>query len=44
MKKYGLTEISQIAEIVAAIGVIISLIYVGMELRGNSNAVRAQTS
>lgn len=43
-KKYGLNEFSQIAEIIAAVGVIVSLIYVGSELQENSAAVRAQTS
>ena len=41
MKKYELTEMSQIP---VAIGVITSLIHLGRELRRNSNAFRAQTS
>lgn len=41
MKKPTLGELAQIAEVVAAVAVIISLIYVGRELRSNTAAVRA---
>lgn len=41
MKKYGLNEFAQLAEITAAIRVAISLIWVGFELRLNTNEVRS---
>ena len=40
MKKTGLTEYAQIAEIVAALCVVISLAWVAIELRMNTNEVR----
>jgi len=44
VKKPNLSSLAQIAEIVAAVGVIASLIYVGFELSENTAAVRAGTS
>lgn len=41
MKKPTLGELAQIAEVVAAVAVIISLVYVGRELRSNTAAVKA---
>ena len=41
MKKLELSELAQIAEVVAAMAVVFSLIYVGLELKENTNAVRA---
>lgn len=43
MKKFALAEIAQVAEIVASLGVVISLIYVAAELRSNTAAVKAAT-
>lgn len=40
MKKPTLSEWAQIAEVVAAIAVIISLVYVGKELQSNTAAIR----
>lgn len=40
MGNLGLTEYAQLAEIVAAICVVISLLWVGLELRLNTNEVR----
>lgn len=41
MKKPSLSEFAQLAEVVAALAVIISLVYVGRELRSNTAAIRA---
>lgn len=41
MRKIVLSEWAQIAEIVAAVAVVFSLIYVGFELKENTAAVRA---
>ncbi len=41
MKRPGLSESAQIAEIIAAVAVVVSLVYVGKELRSNTAAVRA---
>ncbi|MDX1577132.1 MAG: hypothetical protein R3266_01555 [Gemmatimonadota bacterium] len=41
MRRPTLTETAQIAEVVAAVAVVISLVYVGRELRSNTAAVRA---
>jgi uncharacterized protein YoxC len=40
MARIKLTELAQIAEIIAAIAVVISLIYVGQEVQSNTAAVR----
>jgi hypothetical protein len=40
--KVGLAEIAQLAEIVAAVAVIVSLIYVGRERASNTAAMRGQ--
>ena len=39
--KLKLTELAHLAEIVAAIAVVVSLIYVGREVQGNTAAIRA---
>jgi hypothetical protein len=39
--KLGLTQLAQIAEVIAAVAVVLSLIYVGRELGANTAAVRA---
>ncbi len=44
MRRPTLSNFAQIAEIVAAVGVIASLVYVGLELNENTAAVRAGTS
>ena len=41
MKRLNLAETAQLAEIVAAMAVIISLIYVGFQLKANTDAVRS---
>jgi hypothetical protein len=41
--KVGLAQIAQLAEIIAAVAVIVSLIYVGRELAANTAAVRGAT-
>lgn len=41
VKRFGLTEFAQISEIVGAVAVVVSLIYVGIQLSANTNAVRA---
>lgn len=43
MKKPTLTELAALAEIVAALAVVVSLIYVGQELRSNTAAVKAES-
>ncbi len=43
MAKLGLSEWASIAEIGAATGVVISLIFVGLELRSNTEATQAAT-
>ena len=40
MAKMGLSGVAQLAEVVAAVGVVVSLIYVGRELQSNTAAVR----
>ena len=40
MSRFNLAELGQIAEIVAALAVVISLIYVGKEVQNNTSAVR----
>ena len=40
MSKFKLAEFAQIAEIVAAVAVVVSLIYVGKEVQSNTSAVR----
>ena len=40
MGRIKLAEVAQIAEIVAAVAVVVSLVYVGMEVRSNTSAVR----
>ena len=40
MSRFNLAELGQIAEIVAAVAVVISLIYVGKEVQNNTSAVR----
>ena len=40
MAKVGLAQFAQIAEVIAAVAVVISLIYVGRELGANTAAVR----
>ena len=40
MGRIKLAELAQIAEIVAALAVVVSLLYVGMEIRSNTAAVR----
>lgn len=44
MKRPGLSDIAQIAEIVAAAAIVISLVFVGKELQANTAAVRAASS
>ena len=39
--KFGLTQLAQLAEVVAAVAVVVSLIYVGNELRTNTAAVES---
>jgi hypothetical protein len=41
MKKLTLNEFAQIAEVVAAVAIIMSLVYVGFEVRENTNRVEA---
>ena len=41
MKKLTLTDYAQIAEVVAAVAVVVSLVYVGIGLRDNTAAVRS---
>ena len=43
MVKFGLSDWANVAEIAAATGVVISLIFVGMELRNNTEATQAAT-
>jgi len=40
VSKFKLVELSQIAEIVAAVAVVISLIYVGKEIQSNTSAIQ----
>ncbi len=40
MSKIKLAEIAQIAEVIAAVAVVVSLIYVGTEVQSNTSAVR----
>ena len=41
--KVRLSDIAHVAEIVASIGVVISLVYVAAELRSNTAAVKVAT-
>ena len=43
MKKIGLSELAHFAEIVAAIGVIVSLLYVARQVQSNTAAVKSST-
>ncbi len=43
MKKPSLAEFAQLAEVVAAAAVVVSLVYVGRELRSNTAAIRAES-
>ncbi len=43
MKKPSLAEAAQVAEVIAAVAVVVSLVYVGRELRSNTAAVRAES-
>ena len=43
MAKLNLREWAAVAEIVSAVAVVLSLVYVGLELRGNTRAVEAAT-
>ena len=43
MTRFGLSDWANVAEIGAALGVIISLIFVGMELRSSTEATQAAT-
>jgi hypothetical protein len=40
MKRPTLVELAQVAEVIAAVAVVVSLVYVGKELRSNTAAVR----
>ena len=42
MNKPTLAEFAQLAEVVAALAVVVSLVYVGRELRSNTAAIRAE--
>ena len=44
MKKLSLSDWGHIAEIFGAIAVVVSLIYVGIQLQQNTEAIQAQTS
>ena len=41
MKKISLSEWASIAEVIGAIGVVVSLIYVGVQVRDNTEEIRA---
>ena len=43
MTKFGLSDWANVAEIGAAIGVIVTLIFVGFELRSSTEATEAST-
>ena len=43
MAKFGLSDWANMAEIAAATGVVISLVFVGLELRSNTEATQAAT-
>jgi hypothetical protein len=43
MKNPSLAEFAQLAEVVAALAVVVSLIYVGRELQSNTAAMRAES-
>lgn len=43
MKRPSLAEIAQLAEVVAAVAVVLSLVYVGRELRSNTAAIRGES-
>ncbi len=40
MSKIKLAEIAQIAEVIAAVAVVVSLIYIGKEVQSNTSAIR----
>ncbi len=44
MRKLGLAEWGHLAEIFGAIAVVVSLVYVGLQLEQNTQAVRSQTA
>ena len=44
MRRLSLGEFAQIAEIVAAVAVVVSLVYVGIGLRDNTFAVRSASA
>ena len=41
MRKLTITEIAEVAEVVAAVGVLVSLLYVGYEVKQNTTAVQS---
>jgi hypothetical protein len=41
MRKLSITELAEVAEVVAGVGVLLSLLYVGFEIRQNTTAVRS---
>ena len=43
MKRPSLSEFAQLAEVIAAVAVVVSLLYVGRELRDNTAAIRAES-
>lgn len=43
MRKPTLSEFAQLAEVVAALAVVVSLLYVGRELQDNTAAIRAES-
>ena len=43
MAKFGLSDWANVAEIGAAIGVIVSLLFVGLQLQSNTEATEAAT-
>jgi hypothetical protein len=44
MKKLSLTDVSQIAEIVGAVAIIASLVFVGLEVRQNTSAIQSSAA
>jgi len=41
MRKIGLSEFAQLAEIIAALAVVVSIVYVGIQLKANTAAVQS---
>ena len=41
MRRMTITELAEVAEVVAAVGVLLSLLYVGYEVKQNTTAVRS---